>query len=136
MAQRYDHPNVLVTRERELGVTVAGTTNPTTFRLGKQKKRLKSITLNPETVGTADAYVGPIRTIIATTTASIGAGTIGTVAVNLVASRVAILVGTGNTPPGIDVDADSLLTFTSIGDATGVVRVELEYEILPDAVQT
>lgn len=136
MGNRYDHPNVIITREEDLGVNVAGTTSVTNFYLGFQKRRLKAVHFMPTTVGTADASALAVRTISATTTSIVGTATIGTAAVNLAASVASISLGTGNTPKGVDVGANSMLTVTVTGDATAVSRVLVEYEILPDAVQS
>ncbi len=136
MGNRYDHPNVLVTREEDLGVNVAGTTSVTNFYLGFQKRRLKGVHCMPTTVGTADASALIVKTISATTTSIVGTVTIGTGAVNLSASVASLALGTGNNPTGVDVNADGMLTVTVTGDDTAVSRVLIEYEILPDAVQS
>ncbi len=131
---RYDHPNAVVRREKILGLTTVGTASVTTYRLGHHKKRLKAVHFNPTILGTSDTWTQTIRTITGVTTASVGIDTMGTVAVNLVASARRVLLGVGNSPPGVEVDADALLTITNAVDGTGQTEVTIEYEVLPDAV--
>ncbi len=134
MAQRYDHANVIVTRER-VQKSLAGTTAVMVFNFW-QKCRVTAVHLYPTIVGTSDTGKQTVKSIIATTTASVGIGTIGTAAIHAKASAVTIAIGTGNTPAGITLDANEALTITNETDGTIVYNALIEYEVLPDAVRT
>ena len=136
MPTRYDHPNVIVTREDRLGLSVVGTTSVTTFRLGFQKARLKAVHFFPVIAGTDTDFTQTIRTISGVTTTSVGIATTGTLVAGLAASAVAIALGAANTPPGVDVEANSQLTLTNAVDGDGQNDIMVEFEVLPDAVQT
>ena len=134
MANRYDHPNVIVTRE-DSRLSVVGTTSITRFNIF-QKCRIKAVHFYPNILGTSDTFTQTIRTISGTTTTSVGISTMGTAAVGVIANADSIALGASNTPPGVEVNADSQITITNAVDGTGQTDVRLEYEVLPDAVQT
>ena len=134
MVQRYDHPNVLVTRE-EQKLSVIGTTAVTRFNF-YQKCRVKQVRFYPHTVGTSDTFTQTVRTIVGTTTTSVGITTMGTAAPGVAANALSVALGASNSPPGVTLGADDSLSITNAVDGTGAVNLLVEFEVLPDAVRT
>jgi len=123
----YDHPNNIVTREA-LSLGAAGTGTKNRWRT-YQKMRLKATHFVVRTAGTANAFTAAV--IAGTTT--VGTQTIGTATAGVAST---LLAGTGNTPKGVEVAAESDVSCTIAGDATGVVDVIYEYHVMPGALHT
>ena len=134
MVQRYDHPNVLVTREVQKP-SIIGTTSITRFNF-YQKCRVKQVRFYPHLAGTSDTFTQTVRTIVGTTTTSVGITTMGTAAPGVAANALSVALGASNSPPGVTLGADDSLSITNAVDGTGAVNLLVEYEVLPDAVRT
>ncbi len=134
MATRYDHPNVIVTREAQK-TSIIGTTSITRFNFF-QKCRVKQVRFYPETPGTDTDFTQTLRTIVGITTTSVGITTMGTELAGVAANVLDVQLGTANTPKGVTLDANDSLSITNAVDGDGQTNIVVEYEVLPDAVQT
>lgn len=122
----YDHPNFVVRREQSF-LLVAGTGVKAAIA-PRQKFRLKGLNYRVQTAGTAAGFVLQINN----GTTSVAASTVGTLAAGAGTGSIAgISLGTNAI-----CDAGNMIAAQIVGDATGVLVVNFEYEVLPDAQGT
>lgn len=123
MALRYDHPNNMVRREKNTRVTGAASGSIKKI-LFFQKSRIKKIHGIVEVAGTNDAAV----MILKNGTTAIGTMTFGTQAAGSVVHSAAL---------NSTVDASGYLDIEgATNSATLVTDMCVEYEVLPDSVQS
>lgn len=121
MTQRYDHPNVITTREVHQ-TTVAGNATIKYFR-HYQKIRLKGVHAAVNVAGTATTNTFVIKS---------GTTALGTFALSTSTQGVTSSIDVANT----DVAALGELSITGGADTVGVADIIWEFEVLPDAVRT
>lgn len=128
MSNRYDHPNVIVRREFSMHV-LAATVNLQYFRTF-QAAKLFGVHGKVLIAGTGANTTSGIRIdLVGTSTSSIGNIDFST---NSVAYETSVTFGVGTQT----MIAGGGINIVKRTEATGVFNVVLEYEVLPDAVQT
>lgn len=128
MGLQYDHPNFLIRRERS-GTVLAATSSYQHF-LFFQKVRIRGVHATVLTAGTATAtpkdaalevsLFGPNGT---TSIANLAYGTHTAMHVLHATVTATVLANNG-------------VRFAKLLDATGITSVNVEYEVLPDSVQS
>ena len=128
MVKRYDHPNNLV--HREAGGVVAAAVSSSFYHYFHQKSRIRAVHCLVLTAGTATAtpkdaalevsLFGPNGT---TSFANLFYST--NTAMHLLHATVTRTVASGNS-----------VQFKKLLDATGITLASIEFEVLPDAVQS
>ncbi len=123
MTTRYDHPNVIVRREFS-GRTAASANGTNLPMLHYQKLKMKAVHARVVTAGT---NVGNNIFTIRRNTTNIGTIAIGTATAGSIISASLS-----------DAEVGSLETVNALkgADATGVVDLTYEYEVLPEALQS